>query len=208
MKKVLAIVAITAVVFTVSVGSYAQGRGRGMYGAQDGMMANQQTQQAPVYGPRGGMMSARQNQQNPADGTQWGAMQGRRGNMQSNWNGRGNVQGRSGKGGRWNAVPQGYFCGGYGPRNMTRPGWQNAPGQTQTAPEIITEEKAKEVAGTFVTTYFPGYTVEKVEKDNWRPMYFVTLKGENDAQLQLTVHGFGGQVMHVFPVAPAEVEAE
>ncbi len=73
------------------------------------------------------------------------------------------------------------------------------PGTAQQAPQMISEEKAKEVAETYIKQYLPGYTIDKVEKDNWRPMYFVTAKGENDAVLQLVVHGFVGQVMNVFP---------
>jgi len=77
-------------------------------------------------------------------------------------------------------------------------GW-NTPDQSETAPQVITEEKAKEVAETYITKYLPGYTLDKIEKDNWHPLYVATLKGANDAELQMLIHGFGGQVMHLFP---------
>lgn len=81
----------------------------------------------------------------------------------------------------------------------------NQPGTSQQASQMITEDKAKEVAEAYITQYLPGYTIDKIEKDNWRPLYFVTIKGANDAIQQLTVHGFAGQVMHVFPLQqPAE----
>ena len=52
----------------------------------------------------------------------------------------------------------------------------------------------------YVNKYLTGYTIDKVEKDNWRPLYFVTIKGANDVVQQLTIHGFSGQVMRVFPL--------
>ena len=64
---------------------------------------------------------------------------------------------------------------------------------------MITEDKAKEVAETYVKQYLSGYTIDKIEKDNWRPLYFVTSKGENNAEQVMTIQGFSGQVMHVFP---------
>jgi len=59
--------------------------------------------------------------------------------------------------------------------------------------------KAKEVAEAYVKQYLSSYTIDKIEKDNWRPLYVVTLKGENNAELQMLIHGFGGQVMHLLP---------
>jgi len=129
------------------------------------------------YGPRGGMHGHR------------GGMHGR------TWK-----QGRA-PGSRWNVSPETCPYCGYGPWNAARPGW-NAPAQSGTAPQalqIITEEKAKEVAEAYVKQYLSGYTVDKIEKDSWRPLYFVTIKGANDAEQVLTIHGFAGQVMHVFP---------
>ena len=73
---------------------------------------------------------------------------------------------------------------------------------------MITEEKVTEVAGEFVAKYFPEYTVESIEKDDWRPLYFVTIKGANDAEQVMTVHGFSGQVMNIFPKAADETDAE
>lgn len=120
-----------------------------------------------------------------------GMMYGGRGGMQSPRGGM-TYGGRSGK---WNAAPNATCpCGTYGP------GY--APGMTpQTAPQpvqTISEEKAREAAETYVTQYLPGYTVESVAKDSWRPLYVVTLKGENAEQI-MTIHGFSGTVMHVFP---------
>ena len=134
-----------------------------------------------AYGPRGGMMS------------------GERGNMQ----GRGWMHDR-GPGGKWDnddSCP----CGGNDQQKQMRPRW-NAQNQ-----QVITEDKAKEAAQTFVTQYLPGYTVDKVEKNDGRPMYLVTLKGQNGAELQMLLRGFDGQVMHLFPKLvekPAEQPAE
>lgn len=103
--------------------------------------------------------------------------------------------------------------GTYGPGWMHREavagentGWicpmlsgQVQPGTPGAALEMITEEKAQEVVDAFVQKSLPGYTVESVKKDDWRPMYFATVKGENDSALTLVVHGFSGQVMSVFP---------
>lgn len=69
-----------------------------------------------------------------------------------------------------------------------------------TTAQLITEDKAKEAAQTYIDKYLSGYTIEKVEKDAWRPMYIVSIKGANDAQQQMMIQGFSGQVMHVFPV--------
>ena len=77
-------------------------------------------------------------------------------------------------------------------------GW-NTPAQPGTVPQVIAEDTVKEIAATYIAQYLPGYTIEKIEKDEWRPMYFVTLKGENNAELQMWIHGFGGQVMHIVP---------
>jgi len=130
-----------------------------------------------MYGSRGGMMYG-----GPRGGRMYGP----------GW-----MQGR-GPGGRWNAAPETCPCGAFGNWNTARPGW-NAPGQSETAPQVITEDKAKEVAEAYVKQYLPGYTIDKIEKDNWRPLYFVTIKGANNAEQVITIHGFGGQVMHVFP---------
>lgn len=130
------------------------------------------------YGPRGGMNTPR------------GGMYG------STWK-----QGR-GPGVRWDAtnLETCPYCG-YVPRNAVRPGW-NAQGQPGTAPQalqMISEDNAQEIAEAYVEHYLTGYTVEKIEKDNRRPLYFVTIKGANDAEQVLTIHGFAGQVMHVLP---------
>jgi len=100
------------------------------------------------------------------------------------------------------------FCprGGYDQQNQTCPRW-NEKGQPGTAPQIITEDKAKEAAQAFITQYLPGYTIDKIEKNDRHPLYVVTLKGQNGAELQMLIRGFDGQVMHIFPKA-AEKPAE
>ncbi len=171
MKKSIVIIAIAALVITVSVGAYAhyEGsgyRGRGMRGSQRGMMS----------GSRSGM-----------DGPGW-------------------MHGTDSAGGRGRGSGYCGYYGEYGNRNMVRPQW-NAPGQPQAAPQMITEDKVKEIAETYISQYLPGYTVDNIAKDSWRPMYFVTIKGENNAEMQMLVHGFGGQVMHVVPT-PVEKPVE
>jgi hypothetical protein len=99
-----------------------------------------------------------------------------------------------GPGGRGDQGANSCPCGGYGKQN-----------------QMITEDKAKEAAQTFVTQYLPGYTIDKIEKNDRRPMYVVTLKGQNGAELQMLLRGFDGQVMHLFPKLaekPAEQPAE
>lgn len=128
-----------------------------------------------MYGPRGGMMS----------GPGW--MQGR------------------GPASRWNPSSDTCPCGAHGPGGWSRWNAPNQPGATQQASQMITEAKAKEVAEEYVNKYLPSYTIDKIEKDSWRPLYFVTIKGANDVVQQLTIHGLAGQVMHVFPLQqPAE----
>lgn len=90
------------------------------------------------------------------------------------------------------------YCGGYGSAQRGWSGW-NAPNRSETAPELVTEDKVKENAEAYISKYLPGYTIDKIEKDQWRPMYSVTLKGENGAEQQMWVRGFDGQVMHVIP---------
>ena len=69
---------------------------------------------------------------------------------------------------------------------------------------MITEDKAKEVAQEYLNKYLSAYSIDKVEKDSWRPLYFVTIKGENDAAQTMVVHGFSGQVVNVFPQVVTE----
>jgi hypothetical protein len=109
-----------------------------------------------------------------------------------------------GPGSRWNTTSDSCDCGEQGNWSTTRSGWKGG-GRFRATQEMITEEKAKEAAEAFVAKYLSGYSVEKVEKDNWRPMYIGTLKGENDVELQMLIQGFDGQVMHLFPLQqPAE----
>ena len=143
-------------------------------------------------------------------GYQQGGMYGQQGGMHGRQGGRWNVSSGicpCGNYGNANtARPGGNMSGRQGNWNANRPGW-NAPGQQGTVPEIISEEKAKEVADEYLKTYLSGYSIEKVEKDSWRPLYIVSLKGENDAEMQMLIHGFAGQVMHVYP-KPAEAATE
>jgi hypothetical protein len=109
-------------------------------------------------------------------------------------------------GGRWNTTTnwQGrtmtppMMQRGHGP--MMR-GWSrwNTSGQVGTAPEMVTEDKAKEAAEAYISQYLPGYAIDTIEKDSWRPVYIATITGENNAEMVMMIHGFGGQVMHVFP---------
>ena len=71
---------------------------------------------------------------------------------------------------------------------------------------MITEENVSEVAGEFVAKNFPEYTVSSIEKDDWRPLYFVTITGGDDAEQVMTIHGFTGQVMRIFPKAAETAE--
>jgi len=178
MKKFVVITLAVVLVGAVSIGALAY-RG-GMYN----------TPQNQTYGPRGGMMY--NNQQTP--------MYGGRGGMYNNqqmpmYGGRGGMRGY---GQRFNnsAPPCGGICPYY---DGTAPNAQVQPGQTPWASQMITEEKATEVANEFVAKYFPEYTVKSVEKDDWRPLYFVTIQGANNAEQVMTVHGFTGQVMNIFP---------
>lgn len=84
---------------------------------------------------------------------------------------------------------------------------QGQPGAAPQAAQVIPEDKAKQAAEEYVAKYLPGYTVDKIEKDNWRPMYFATVKGPNDVVQQMLIHGFSGQVMHVFPKTAAPAPA-
>lgn len=175
MKKTLVMIAVAALVVTISAGAYAQyenyGRRGGWmrHGAQNPQMTPQQ--QGGMYGPRGGMMS---NQRGSM-------MAGRRGGMMA------------GPGYQGNVTPENCPCGrGYGWNT-----WKNQQGAT--APQIATEEQAKAAAEEYVQKYLSGYTVETIEKDAWRPLYIVTIKGANDVEQQMLIHGFSAQVMHVFP---------
>ena len=143
------------------------------------------------YAYRGGNMS----------GQRGGMMGGPRGDM----SGCGGMYDRGPGGNRGNG-PEGCPRFNAGNQNMTCPRL-NAQGQPGTAPQVITEDKAKEAVQTFVAKYLPGYTVEKVEKDNRRPMYSAILKGPEGAEMQLFVRGFDGQIMHLFPKV-VEVPAE
>lgn len=154
MKKTLVMIAVAALVLTVSVGAYAYRGGR---------MQQTGPQQGEMYGPHGRMMH------------------GQRGGMMA------------GSGDKGSMTPENCPCGrGYGWHT-----WKNQP--AANAPQMVTEEQAKTAAEEYVQKYLPGYTVDTIEKDAWRPLYFVTIKGANGVEQQMVIHGFGGQVMHVFP---------
>ena len=65
--------------------------------------------------------------------------------------------------------------------------------------ELITVDKAKEVAQAYLDKYLAGYTLEKIEKDSWRPVYLAAIKNTNGAEQVMWIHGFSAQVMRVFP---------
>ena len=133
--------------------------------------ATDATKQAPMYGPRGmGMRDGMMDHEG------WG----RHGGMMRQ-GGRGGMMMHGGKGQQQNCP-----C--------------LANGADGKAAELITEDKAKEAAQTYIDKYLSGYAIEKVEKDDWRPMYLITIKGANDVQQKMLIQGFSGQVMHVFPV--------
>lgn len=76
----------------------------------------------------------------------------------------------------------------------------NVAGQPGIAPQMIAEDKAKAAAEEYLAKYLTGYAVEKIEKDSWRPLYIVTIKGANDVKQQMMIHGISGLIMHVSPV--------
>lgn len=154
MKKTLVMIAVAAIVLTVSVGAYAYRGGR---------MQQTGHQQGSMYGPRGGMMH------------------GQRGDM---------MAAPEYKGGM---TPENCPCG----RGYDWNTWKNQ--SAAAAPQMVTEEQAKTAAEEYIQKYLPGYTVETIEKDAWRPLYLATIKGANDVEQQMVIHGFGGQVMRVFP---------
>ncbi|GAK56716.1 hypothetical protein U27_03679 [Candidatus Vecturithrix granuli] len=174
MKKTLVMIAVIVLVVTVSVGAYAHYENSGRRGGwmRYGAQNPQMTpQQGSMYGPRGGMMH----------GQRGSMMTGPHGGMMA------------GPGYQGNVTPENCPCGrGYGWNT-----WKNQ--QATTAPQMVTEEQAKAAAEEYVQKYLSGYTVATIEKDAWRPLYLVTIKGANDVEQQMLIHGFGGQVMHVFP---------
>lgn len=189
MKKTIVMIAITALVVTVSVGAYAH---------------------YDNYTRRGGGWMP-YNGQNPQMGPQQGGMYGRGGHRMYNQRG-GMMYGQQGNrmaGPRGGMMYGSGYKGNMGPENCPyggRYGWntprqgENIPNQQPgTAPEIITEEQAKTAAEEYVQKYLSGYTVESIEKDSWRPLYVVTIKGADNVEQQMIIHGFSGQVMHVFP---------
>lgn len=175
MKKTLVMIAIAALVVTVSVGAYAhyenygrRGGGWMQYGGQNPQMT---PQQGGMYGRRGGHKMYNQR---------GGMMAVARGGMMY------------GPGYKGNVTPENCPCGGgYG--------WNAQNQQPGSVPQVVTEEQAKTAAEDYVQKYLSGYTVESIEKDSWRPLYFATLKGADGVEQQMVIHGFSGQVMHVFP---------
>jgi hypothetical protein len=142
---------------------------------------------------------------NQGQGRQPGQMMMQQGGM----GGRGGMMQQGGMGGRGmmsRNMGQDCTCGmndgQQAPMMRGGRGQMNAP----TTTEMITEDKAKAAAEEYLAKYLTGYTIEKIEKDEWRPMYFVTITGANDVKQMMAIHGYSGQVMHVFP-APAETPA-
>ena len=81
------------------------------------------------------------------------------------------------------------------------PSGSNMPGRQGMMQPAVTEDKAKEVAEEYIKQNLPGYTVNLIEKDEWRPLYFATVSNTDGATLQMAIHGFGGQIMHLSPTA-------
>ena len=152
-------------------------------------------------------------------GSGWGMMNGFNGSRGGMMSGRGGY----GPGMMQNAPNQGYngtqtcLCGrgsgnsqnrGAGNWQNAQPG-QNAPDQQNAVPQMMTEDKVKETAEAYVKAYLPGYSVGTIAKDNWRPLYSVTVTNEGGAELHMLIHGFSGQVMHLVPTtADQPVEQE
>lgn len=185
MKKTLIVLAVGVLVIGAGFAAYAHYedyyRGRGMYSPRGGgVMYGPQNEN---YGPQGGMMYGRSR----------GRGMGRGGGMY----GQGPMHGR---GGRWGA-PGNAAC----PCGANYGRWNGPAGPRQrTTPEMLSEEKVKETAQEYLTKYLSGYSIDNVEKDEWRPLYFVTVKGDTGAVQKMIVHGFSGQVMHVYPEKSVE----
>jgi len=165
-------IAVAALVVTVSVGAYAHYEN---------------------YSRRGGWMQY--GAQNPQMEPQQGGMYSSRGHkMYGHWGGM-----MYGPGYKGNVTPENCPCGGGYGWNAVRSGWNAQNQQQRTVPQIVTEEQAKTAAEEYIQKYLSSYTVENIEKDSWRPLYFVTIKDANEVEQQMVIHGFNGQVMHVFP---------
>lgn len=152
-----------------------------------------------MYGPQGGDYGPRGGGMMFGNGRGRGMGRGGRGDGMYGY-GQGPMQGR-GRGGRWNDsgnvnCPCG---GGYGRWNGP-----DQPRQQKTFPEMQNEGKVKETAQEYLTKYLSGYSIDKIEKDAWRPLYLITVKGENDAVQKMIVHGFSGEIMHVYPEEAVE----
>ncbi|MBI4635654.1 MAG: PepSY domain-containing protein [Candidatus Rokubacteria bacterium] len=84
-----------------------------------------------------------------------------------------------------------------GPGMMGAAGGAGCPGMagaTSTAPQAITEEKAKELATEYAARYFKGFTVERVLPFAGRlhTMYQVELRGPKGETRVLHVNPWGG----------------
>ncbi|MBD3308602.1 hypothetical protein GF339_19430 [candidate division KSB3 bacterium] len=181
MKKTVLTIVIAAVVITVGASAYAHYRGG--YADQRGGWG--------MHAPRGGMMNTQQDPQGRMHGGRQGGMYGPA-----------QKQGR-GPGSGWAPCWTDQNWQG-GPRWNT----PNQPGTAQKSFELMPEEQIKEAADAYISQYLTGYTIDTIEKDSWRPMYFVTVKGPNDAVQQMAIHGLSGQVMHVYPLAPDTADSE
>ncbi len=172
MKKTIVMIAVATLVVAVGVGAYAHYEDYNRGWGMRGVQPGTSDQRGGMmYGQRGGMM--------------YGQRGGKGGY------GHGMMRGRGHHGAYWNAQT------GVCPCDSTY-GTQDVPTQ-QT--QVVSEDTVRESAESYLNTYLSGYTIEKIEKDSWRPLYLVTIKGENDAVQTMVVHGFSGEVVNVFPQA-------
>ncbi|MCP4396580.1 MAG: hypothetical protein GY801_04640, partial [bacterium] len=148
MKKTLMMLAVGTLVMAVGFAAYAH--------YEDSFrgrgMMNGSRGGGMMYGPQSGGYG-------PQNGTTYG--NGPRGGMM-----------RGGRGGGWNNSGNGTCRYGGGT------GRWNGPQQQETAvPEMLSEDTVKETALEYLGKYLSGYSIDTVEKDAWRPLYVVTVKG-------------------------------
>ena len=65
--------------------------------------------------------------------------------------------------------------------------------------DVITKERATEVAQAFIDRYLPEYTIDGVEKEDGGKIYLVTMTRRNGAKLHVKVHGHDGKVLSLYP---------
>lgn len=64
---------------------------------------------------------------------------------------------------------------------------------------VITKERATELAKSFVERYMPEYIIADVDKEDGGEIYLVTIKRQNGAELQMKIHGHDGEVLYLYP---------